>query len=151
MARGRKRLPTKLKVIKGTLEKSRENPNEPKPKQTIPKPKWGLLSKEERKEYDRVAEILDNMKVLTEADVIALEQLAESLALYYEQKDYLEENGYTYSRKNQRGGVIRKPRPEYRIMKDAKKDVLELLARFGLDPSNRSKVVERGEPKDSKW
>ena len=83
---GRKRKPDALKIVQGTFRKDRENKLQPKPKAGIPVPARGLLDKDEKKQFDRLCKILNDMNVLAESDVIAVEILAQSLADYYEGK-----------------------------------------------------------------
>ncbi len=137
---GRHKLPTELKMIRGTYQKCRDTPNEPKPKTGIPIPARGVLRKDEKKQFDRVCKILNEMNVLAKSDVIALEILAKSLANYYEvEKDYNKQPRIvSYTDRN--GNPVLKKSPTVNIMMDALKMVMTLLSRFGLEPSARASL-----------
>jgi len=140
-----------LKVVQGTYQKSRANPNEPKPKRGIPAPKKGLLSKNAKKHYIRVAEILDGMQILTEADVITLELLALHLDDYFEARELVKTQGRIYGYKNAEGNPVIKRHPALLTMNESMSTILTLLSRFGLDPSSRTKIVAISEKEGNQW
>ncbi len=80
------------------------------------------------------------MKVLTEADVFALEILAQALADYYEAKEEIELEGKTIDYVNHRGDRIIKANPLVSIMNESRRTVINLLSRFGLEPSARASL-----------
>lgn len=137
---GRHKLPKELKVIRGTYQKCRDNPNEPKPDEGIPKPMKGMLSKEERKHFDRLAKILSKMKVITLADVITLEIYAQTLDLYYNALVNVRNQGLTIEYNGKNGSTIRIKNPWLSILNEARKTVISLISRFGLDPSSRASL-----------
>lgn len=70
MRRGRKPIPTEIKILEGNPSKRPLNTHEPKPlKKAPPCPKW--LEAEAKKEWRRLAKALEAMGVLTEADMAA--------------------------------------------------------------------------------
>lgn len=157
---GRPRKPTHLKVVHGTDRKDRSNPKEPKPSSCIPKP-GNHLTPGAREAYFRLAELLDGMKVLTEPDVVALELAAMALDEYYRAKDIVEQKGLTYVEikeiyDDEDDTVVTKTtvraHPAVAIASDSWKRASSMLARFGLDPANRSRVsVRPDKPQQSKW
>ncbi len=158
---GRPKKPTILKSIQGTLRKDRTNPDEPAPARGIPQP-GDHLSDGARDEYFRLAELLDAMKVLTKADVVTLELAAQALDEYHQAKRITDLEGVTYTEtveiyNDDEDKVITKTiikaHPAVSIASDAWKRASSMLARFGLDPANRSRVSVRPDAgKDkSKW
>ena len=137
---GRNRKPDALKIVQGTFRKDRANPNQPEPKAGIPVPARGLLDKDEKKQFDRLCKILNDMNVLAESDVIAVEILAQSLADYYEVLEDYKKKPRMVSYTDRDGNPILKKSPTVNIMIDAKKVVITLLARFGLEPSARASL-----------
>ena len=149
MARPRK--PTHLKIVTGTLRRDRTNANEPTPRRTRPKPP-AHLSDFGRAAWTEIAAIADTLGVLTAGDVLALEGLAEAVgdlraaraslaeALVYEGAT-VAEGGARFYWTSGAGGPMRRPRPELAAIADADRRVCSWVARFGLSPSDRSKVT----------
>lgn len=126
--------------MQGTFRADRENKLQPKPKAGIPTSARGLLNSKEKKQFDRLCKILNDMNVLAESDVIAVEILAQSLADYYEVLEDYKKKPRMVSYKDRDGNPILKKSPTVNIMIDAKKLVITLLARFGLEPSARASL-----------
>ena len=144
--------PDSLKVIQGTFRKDRSNQDAPKLEPSIPEPQKGLLDRESRKQYDRLAQLLVGMKILTAADVVSLELLALSLAEYYEFKKFIKKNGATYRIVTREGSVTYRKRPEVSLMNEAWQKCATLLPRFGLDPVNRPRTsVLPDKGRENKW
>jgi len=137
---GRKRKPDALKLVQGTFRKDRANPNQLNPDRGIPKPMNGILSKEERKHYYRIAKILDKMGIMTEADVIILEILAQALQQYYVACEEVKSQPLVIEYKGKNGNRIKTKNPWINIMNEERKTVISLLSKFGLDPSARASL-----------
>lgn len=157
---GRPRKPTKVKQLQGTFRKDRANPDEPQPELGIPEPE-DRLSEGAREIYFRLAKLLDGMKVLTEADGPALELAAQALDEYHLAKRITDEEGITYTETieiidDEKDKIVTKTiikaHPAVAIASDAWKRASGLLARFGLDPANRSRVGVAPDKKPAgKW
>lgn len=137
---GRHKLPTEIKKIRGTYQKCRDNPKEPKPKSEIPTPAIGVLRNDEKEQYDRLCKILHKMNVLAESDVIALEIFAKALAYYYECEKECSKQPRIISYTDRNGNTVLKKSPTVGIMLEARKTVINLLEKFGLDPSSRASL-----------
>ena len=137
---GRNKLAKQVKLIRGTFQECRENPNEPRLKSVIPISAGGLLDKNEKKHFDRVCVILNDMNVLAESDVIAVEILAKSLADFYEVEQDYKKQPRIISFTDRNGNPVLKKSPTVSIMGDAHKRVMTLLCRFGLEPSSRANL-----------
>ncbi len=72
--RGPAPIPTAINHIRGNPGKRKKNHSEPKPTVQIPYCP-AHLDEDARKEWDRLAPILVRMRILTEADYIALGSL----------------------------------------------------------------------------
>src|SRR4051812_43844368 len=95
--RGPPPLPTKLKLLRGTARADRSNPDEPKPPPVLevpPAPAW--LREHGRREWERVAPILVNTRVLTQVDLGILEDYCRQYEKALLRDAFLEENGETY-------------------------------------------------------
>ena len=136
---GHNRKPDHLKVLTGTMRKDRSNPNAPEIEIVIPEPSESL-PKEAKEEYIKLSIILNNMRVLTEADQGELENLAIARA----QIKYLSEKLFSMSDLN-----------EFRKIQIAINDAIRISAalsiRFGLSPADRSRVSIVQENKHNKW
>ena len=69
---------------------------EPTPVAGMPAPGRGVLDPKAKKQYDRLAKILDDMNVLSHADVVTLEILAQSLVDYYDALEQYEITIHNY-------------------------------------------------------
>ena len=136
---GRPRKPTSLKILSGTFQKVRANTNEPKPKVARPKASKGLHP-EVKKKFDELVDLTSKMGVLSEYDGIALEILASSLVQYKIASEVLIKEG-----------VVRR---SYLVWaENTFKQASSMLAKFGLSPSDRSRVnvINPTKTKESKW
>ena len=142
MAKGRKKLPTNLKKIQGTLEKSRlvENEMQVELCVSIPEPPE-LLSEIGRGEWEKVTSQLYNLKMLHRVDLRLVEAYCNEIALYIECEMELRKNGRVDNFKNTNGEVIRsQAKPFIKIKNDALNNAMKLAAQFGLTPVARASI-----------
>jgi len=146
--------PTHLKLVTGTARKGRLNAAEPKPARERPSPPQHLTDRGKAAWAETVL-IVDRMGVLTEADPLALESLAEaigdlraaraSLAKPLTVNDgdgetTVAEAGERYYWTFGKSGPMRRQRPEVADIADADRRVAMWLQRFGLTPADRGRV-----------
>ena len=101
MARGRKKIPTKIKELQGTLKSERKLDNEMLVSlvAAIPSaPKW--LSDIGKKEWTKVCVELFNKQMLHQIDLRLLEAYCNAISLHIETEIYLRENGRIQEFKN---------------------------------------------------
>ena len=122
---GRARKPTALKLLSGETRPSRINRNEPKPGPVGEVPDW--LSVQGRKEWGRLAPMLERTGVLTEADAESLAEMCEAKAAF---KLRLLDDG--------------------RFPTDLWRAIAAMEARFGLTPSDRSRLTVEPKMPESK-
>jgi len=118
---GRPPKPTALKILTGNPGHRPLPKNEPMPERGAAPPAWMPLKA--RKEWDRLAPVLDRLGVLTEVDGEALAELCAARAKFQE--------------------VVRE---EGRVPTELWRAIQAMEARFGLTPSDRARVS--AEPKD---
>lgn len=136
----RPRIPTNLKIVKGTAQKCRTNPNEPKPELGIPEPPEHL-SDRAKGTWSKVSKILLDMGILSSAHGLALEGLCESYADLVSARQALRERGsVTYEGGSEKNGTIYRAYPEVAMASDADRRFRSWLAAFGLTPSDQSRV-----------
>jgi len=144
---GRKKIPSKLKLLKGSYRKERENPDEPVYKIEIPKhPKH--LSKIARKEWKIMSKILFDQGLLTNIDKACLAAYCQSYGRWVEAE--LELKDSTLTIKTIHGNVIQNPL--IGIANTALKLMVQCLSEFGMTPASRSKVsAKKGKKKEDPW
>jgi P27 family predicted phage terminase small subunit len=79
------------------------------------------------------------MRVLTVADATALALLCEALGEWRAADDIVRAEGVVYE-STTRSGVMKRPHPCVAIRGDAWRRAEKMLAKFGLTPSDRSRV-----------
>lgn len=147
--KGRKPLPTQMKIVRGNPGKRSLNASEPKAKRGQP-PRPSFLGRRGNEAWVEISALLDDMKVLTLADGPALALLCATYDDYREARDVVDEHGMTYESTNDLTGTTTiRARPEVAIMSDAAKRLRMLLVEFGLTPSARSRLHVGGDaPED---
>ena len=134
--RGRKPQPTALKMLEGNPGGRPVNTNEPKPEKKAPRcPSW--LEDEAKKEWKRMAKVLEQMGLLTEMDMAAFAGYCQAYARWKEAEEFL----------TQHGSMVRTPNgylqqvPQVSIAQTNMKIMLKFCEQFGLTPSARSRIV----------
>ena len=134
--------PTSLKLIQGTYRKDRAAPNEPQPEPGVPTCPAHLKG-EARREWKRIAPVLQSMGVLTKADRPSLAGYCSAWEDYVESDKILRKEGRFVQSPN--GFPMQHPAV------NAKAKALTLmkqyLALFGLSPSDRTRVSVPEKPK----
>lgn len=148
---GRPRKPDHLKIVGGTAQPCRLNPNAPVPSKALPAPPaW--LSERAAEWFLATLAILDGMGIAS-ADHVDMLSLAASR--YDEVLDctaVVEDLGRTYTTVSMTGSITFKARPEVSMRNEAMRHLQSLLSEFGLSPSAVGKVSappgDRGNPFD---
>ena len=142
MAKGRKKLPTAMKEMQGTLEKSRVLENEMQVDLVSHLPEAPeLLSTIGVEEWYKVTSQLFNLKMLHHIDLRLIESYCNEMALYIECESELRKNGRVDIFKNTNGDIIRsQAKPYVKMKNDALNNALKLAAQFGLTPVARANI-----------
>lgn len=135
--------PTAVEIFEGRPGRRPINPLEPRPpefgpdaaKKACPK----HLNAEEKKHWRHYAPILARMRVLTEADLMALEQLCVLSAQWVELMEMRRKSGLrAHFAKTPNGFTIVSPlMTEIRATGD---HMFKLLREFGMTPSGRTRI-----------
>lgn len=156
--KGRKPTPSHLKLVHGNRGKRPLNQAEPTPVRERPSAP-AHISDMAREVWGQAVLILDEMGVLTRADVFAVEVLCEALADHRaagetvracaatarsavaegKESDFTPDGRY-YRTINQAGGVMWRAHPATALRADADRRVRSWCAEFGLTPSARSRI-----------
>lgn len=147
MSKGRKPIPSHLKMVRGTDRADRGSKNEPKPERARPSAPEHM-SDLGREVWGYVVGLADRMGILTEADAVALELLCEARADWISARNAIRDHGgETYTTE---AGLI-KAHPAVAMRNDAARRLQSMLSEFGMSPSSRSKVSakEEDDPEDT--
>lgn len=98
-------------------------------------------------EWNRLAELLESVKVLTLNDGPMLEATCMAYEQYRTFAAVVSSEGATY-RAETANGFITRARPEVSMQSDAWRRYVNGLSHFGLTPATRSKVSVRREKSD---
>jgi P27 family predicted phage terminase small subunit len=128
--------PTAIKRLQGNPGKRALNEREPQLEPGIPACP-DHLDATARKEWDRVSKLLVGMKVLTEADYIALGNLCQAYSTLITAQRQLNKSGILYKASS---GYVQQS-PLLGIITAQTTIVNKLLAEFGLTPSSRTRVA----------
>lgn len=134
--KGRKPIPTAIKILKGTAEKSRINPNEYKPEPiTQPIVSEFLKTDYELKEWECITAQLISDGLLTGLDISIIEAYCIEMGKYKEAIDKLTAEGKVLNGKK---GLYLNP---YHLIAERSLDrALKIGVLFGVTPSARSRV-----------
>lgn len=92
---GRKPKPTAVKKLEGNPGKRKLNTKEPVPAKGMPDcPEW--LLPEAKKEWERLADLMNQMGVLTEVDMAAFAAYCQSYARWKEAQEHIDSEGSTF-------------------------------------------------------
>lgn len=142
--RGPAAKPSELKKLEGTYRKDRAARNEPKPRVEIPPcPSW--LTAAGKREYRKHAEMLVNLRVMTEADRLALAAFANEYAKWREAEGKVGELGAVLISEKTGAPYLN---PWQNIASNHFKNMVKLMGEFGLTPASRSRI--EAQPEDEK-
>lgn len=146
--RGPSPTPTILNVIRGNPGHRPLNNAEPQPGKFKSKPPEHLDATAQQ-EWKRLVPILKRMRLLTEADAIALANLCMAYSTMIQAQNQFAKAGLLY--KTQSGYI--QPNPLWSIITRSMELVNKGLSKFGLDPSSRSRIQVPSEqkPAESPW
>jgi P27 family predicted phage terminase small subunit len=163
MAKGRKPTPSHLKLVTGNPGKRPLNEAEPAPRRERPSAP-AHISDGAREAWGQAVMILDEMGVLTRADVFAVEALCEALADHRAAGSTIKEcaafhrfvkgeggepdfsaDGRYYRTINQAGGVMWRTHPAVALRADADRRIKAWCSEFGMTPSARTRIQTTGQ------
>ena len=142
MGKGRKKIPTKIKAMQGTTEKSREVENEMQVDLCASIPEAPeMLSEIGKGEWVKVATQLHNLQMLHSVDLRLVEAYCNEIALYIECEMWLRENGRTDDFYNSNNELVRsQAKPYVKMKNDSLNNALKLATQFGLTPVARASI-----------
>ncbi len=142
---GRPRKPTAIKVLEGNPGHRPMNLLEPKPRE-IDEDRFACrapkhLTHEQRRWWRYYGRQLAAMRVLTEADLMLLDQMAKITAELFSAEADLAKKGplYRYKRNEEDPGYVQVS-PVFIVTRQLREQLLKCLRECGLTPSARTRV-----------
>lgn len=139
--RGRKKLPSKVKELKGTLAKSRSVGNEMETSAVVSMPSApSFLNQQGAEEWDLVTNELANIKMLHLTDLSILAAYCNEIGIYREIAQELQGN-FTEQTIDKDGRLrSSKIAPKYKVMQNALQNAMKIATQFGFTPSARASL-----------
>jgi P27 family predicted phage terminase small subunit len=139
--RGRKKTPTKLKELKGSLRKCREVSNEMQTTNVVSMPQApSFLNQQGADEWDLVTNELANIKMLHLTDLSILAAYCNEIGIYREIAQELQGN-FTEQTVDKDGRLrASKIAPKYKVMQNALQNAMKIATQFGFTPSARASL-----------
>jgi len=139
--RGRKKTPTKLKELKGSLRKCREVSNEMQTTNVVSMPQApSFLNQHGANEWDLVTNELANIKMLHLTDLSILAAYCNEIGIYREIAQELQGN-FTEQTVDKDGRLrASKIAPKYKVMQNALQNAMKIASQFGFTPSSRASL-----------
>tara|TARA_Y100001972_G_scaffold43388_1_gene53362 strand:- start:1536 stop:2009 length:474 start_codon:yes stop_codon:yes gene_type:complete len=139
--RGRKKTPTKLKELKGSLRKCREVSNEMQTTNVVSMPKApSFLNQQGADEWDLVTNELANIKMLHLTDLSILAAYCNEIGIYRSIAQELQGN-FTEQTVDKDGRLrSSKIAPKYKVMQNALHNAMKIATQFGFTPSSRASL-----------
>lgn len=143
----RKRVPTKLKIVKGTFRNCRANPSEPNYPDQIPDSP-DFLNNYGGKEWERISKQLFDQGLLASVDMAALAGYCQAYGRWAKaEEELLSENLILTTIQ---GNYIQNPL--IGIANTSMEHMRKFLIEFGMTPSSRSKVsAKKRKKKKDPW
>lgn len=143
--KGRKPKPTNLRIIEGNPGKRPINKDEPKPPAVTPtRPEW--LLPEAKREWNRVAPVLESMGLLMVVDRAALAGYCQAWGRYVEADANITKYGSVL--KAATSDYVQ-PNPYVSIARQSLQMVRAFCSEFGLTPSSRGRMSVPGSQDDA--
>jgi P27 family predicted phage terminase small subunit len=127
--------PSKLVELKGNPSKKKLNGFEPEPTRGAPRPPDDLKG-EARAEWDRIVPELDSLGLLAKVDRAYLVAYCEAWGTFNLAREALADYGPLVAGRD--GGLVKNPAAQ--VMRDAADMMLKFGSRFGLSPSDRTRL-----------
>lgn len=151
MPAGRPRKPTALHELQGTKRPDRHSALEPQPQKGLPdRPQWVDADPVTAELFDAATQYIDDMKISTKVDGIAIGLLADQLGLYIQLRDAIREDGTIIEVEGSKGQTKRIANPAIPQLNQTLGNIHKLLREYGLTAASRGNVsVNEEKPVDS--
>jgi P27 family predicted phage terminase small subunit len=132
--------PTSIRIAEGNPSRRPISDAEPHPDGEARMPAW--LSAEAKRVWSKLAPICQRMGVLTDADEPMFAAFCDAYATFRACHEIIAKEGRIQKKYNAKThDCYEDARPEVKMLVDAQKLMLQIGARFGLNPSDRSRIA----------
>lgn len=140
--RGRKKLPTEIKQLKGTFRSDREIKDAMKPTKIIDLPyPPEYLNEDAKKEWYVIIKEYHKLGMISKLDLGILGLYCNEISIYIEMTNKLRDKDRVMVFKNPDGSIKYAAQVPYqKIANDALAKALKIASEFGLTPSSRTKI-----------
>ncbi len=140
--RGRKKLPTEIKQLKGTLRADREIKDAMNPTKIIDLPyPPEYLNEDAKKEWYVIIKEYHKLGMISKLDLGILGLYCNEISIYIEMTNKLRDKDRVMVFKNPDGSIKYAAQVPYqKIANDALAKALKIASEFGLTPSSRTKI-----------
>lgn len=142
--KGRRKKPTALKMLTGTLRANRVNPNEPRLDLCLPdRPSWVDGDKVSAQLFDEVSHYISDMNIATRVDGIGISLLSDQIAMYLRLRERILIEGDLITTANMHGEPVTKVHPGLSALNATFSQIHKMLREYGLTASSRASVNAR--------
>ena len=140
---GRRPIPTRLKIIKGTDQPCRIRKNEPKPADDAVDMPEGL-SPVAQKQWSVICQQLQDAKIITNVDSMALALYCEAYATWSNANKMVQKHGAIV--KGAAGQPVQSP--YFKVANISFDQMRRMMVEFGITPAARSRISTTGPTED---
>jgi len=135
MAKGRKKIPSKVVELMGGTDKTHKPPreDEPQPEEKTP-PCPDVLDEIARNEWDRVVPLLMSIRLLAEIDMVTVAGYCDAYSRWYQSTGKVHEAGMVYQKPDKSPAL----NPYLRVARDAFDQMMKNACLLGMSPSSRA-------------
>jgi len=140
--KGRKKLPTEIKQLKGTLRADRQLKDEMKPAKIVDLPyPPEYLNDDGKKEWYNIIKEYHKLGMISKLDLSMLALYCNEISIYIEMVNKLRDKDRVMVFKNPDGSIKYAAQVPYqKIANDALAKALKIASEFGLTPSSRTRI-----------
>lgn len=142
---GRKKLPQEVLNLRGTARKDRERPSVSTGKELAEIRMWQVVGYSELSDrakaiYRKVARACNNLKILTEADLLMLVAYAREYDWLLKAFDEEKRVGVMYATSDKNGNKIWHSNPARYVINTTIQNLNKIGSNFGLSPVDRQRI-----------
>lgn len=141
MPAGRKKKPTKLKVLHGTKRDDRDNPEAPEAETIVSAPPPDHFDSYTKKVWYDTSRVLSNWGLLEKVSLSQLQTYCYAAGKIQKLQEVIEEEGEIIEQITERGHGLKKvPHPANALINQYANIMVKIGSEFGFTPAMRSKV-----------
>lgn len=148
MAKGRKKLPDKVKQLQGTLQPCRASGDKPIFNLVLtlpPPPEW--LGETAKVVYNDVVKSMIELRLVNNTNLPLIVSYAHMIGIHHDAEQAMQEKGRYMPIRNEQGVILRvNVAPHHRVSMEALDRALRIASEFGITPSAQTKIMSLIKP-----